>query len=292
MHEFEQDLGIIMRSNPLNERDKLITVLTENHGKISGVAKGAIHSRRYGGSLDLFTCSSIRFKKNPHSDLVRIEEANTRRDFVAIRKHLESISAAGYFVDLCTRLTDEGQPVREVFLLLTHYLYLLESSAATYEVVRSFEMKLLDRLGWAPTLESCAQCQNAFFQDELPIEQSYATLTLEGGGFLCTSCKPINNESIPLAAILWMIQARETKIRHTPSLKFPIRHMQDATKALQLFLRWHCPGLGSYHFQSHSMLEQFLQEARRESETKDTKIETISSVESTLPLVEDHLPLS
>lgn len=265
MHDFIQDIGIITRSNPFNERDKLVTILTENHGKISGVAKGAIHSRRYGGSLDLFTCSSIRFKKNPHSDLVRIEEANTRRDFINIRKHLESISAAGYFVDLCSRLTEEQQPVREVFLLLTHYLYLLESSPATYEVVRSFEMKLLDRLGWAPTLETCAQCQEPFFQKELSIEQSYATLTLEGGGFLCANCKPTSTESIPLASLLWMIQARETKIRHTPSLQFPIRHMQDATKALQLFLRWHCPGLGSYQFQSHAMLEQFLREARKES---------------------------
>ncbi len=59
-----------------------------------------------------------------------------------------------------------------------------------------------------------------------------------------------------------MIQARETKIQHTPTLRFPLGPMLEAATALQHYLRWHCPGLGHYHFRAHSMLETFLMEAR------------------------------
>lgn len=261
MAQFQEDLAIILRSQPLQERDRLVTMLTETHGKLSGVAKGAIHSRRFGGTLDLFACSSVRWKET-QGELVRIEEANVRRDFLQLRGRLENISAAGHFVDLCLRLTEERHPAREVFLLLAHYLKLLEEHAATFEIVRSFEIKLLERLGWAPVLEECVSCLSPFFGEELPPEESFVSLAVEKGGFLCHRCSPAQSRHFPMASVLWMIQARETLIQHTPTLRFPLEPMLEAASMLQHFLRWHCPGLGNYGFRAHSMLETFLMEAR------------------------------
>ena len=257
MHE---DMAIVLRSQPFKERDRLVTFLTETNGRITGIAKGAIHSKRFAGTLDLFACSHIRYKES-QGELVWIEEANIRRDFLRLRERLENISAAGYFADLCLRLTEERHPVREVFLLLAHYLFLLEEKPATFEIVRSFEIKLLERLGWAPVLEECVSCEAPFFGEELPPEKSYVALTLDKGGFLCHNCAH-DHARIPLASLLWMIQARETKIQHTSDLHFPLEAMTEASLALQQFLRWHCPGLGSYQFRSHTLLEQFLLEAR------------------------------
>lgn len=253
-----EDLAIVLRSQPFQERDKLVTVLTEKHGRLSGVAKGAIHSKRFGGSLDLFTCSAIRYKESANSELVRIEEANTRRDFHELRANLENISAAGYFVDLCLRLTEERQPSREIFLLLAHYFYLLETCTATHEIVRSFEIKLLERLGWAPVLEECVGCEAPFFGEELPPEDSWASPAVEKGGFLCHRCSSPRVNRVPLSSLLWLIQARETMIQHTSTLRSPLEPMEEGARALQQFLRWHCPGLGNYQFRSYAMLEQFL----------------------------------
>jgi DNA repair protein RecO (recombination protein O) len=261
LSRFVEDLAIVLRSQPFQERDRLVTLLTENHGRISGIAKGAIHSRRFGGTLDLFASSQVRWKET-QGELVRVEEANLRRDFLKLRERLENISAAGHFTDLLLRLTEERQPARELFLLLAHYLVLLEAHPATFEIVRSFEIKLLERLGWAPVLEECVNCGAAFFGEELPPEQSYVSLAVERGGFLCHACSSPQGRHFPLASVLWMIQARETQIQHTPSLNFPLDPMLEATAALQHFLRWHCPGLGNYHFRAHSMLETFLLEKR------------------------------
>jgi DNA repair protein RecO (recombination protein O) len=260
---FTEDLAIVLRSQPLNERDRLVTFLTENHGRVSGVAKGAIHSRRFGGTLDLFTCSSIRWKETI-GDLVRVEEANLRKDFQGLRTTLENISAAGYFCDILLRITEERQNVRDLFLLMAHYLKLLDEKRATVELVRSFEIKLLERLGWAPVLEECVGCHSPFFEEELSPDDSLVGLRLETGGFLCHRCAPLAQRQVPLASLLWMIQARETKIEFVADLRFPLEPMQIATNTLQQFLRWHLPGLGNYQFRSHELLEQFLMEARAE----------------------------
>jgi len=264
MAHFQEDTAIVLRSQPFKERDKLVTFLTEKHGRLTGVARGAIHSKRFGGTLDLFACSHFRYKEG-QGELVWIEEANLRRDFLSVREKLENISAAGYFADLCLRLTEDRHPAREVFLLLAHYLLLLEKETATFEIVRSFEIKLLERLGWAPVLEECVSCGTPFFGEELPPEESFVTLATEKGGFLCHACGPVSARHFPLATLLWMIQARETQIQHTPSLHFPLEPMTEAAAALQHFLRWHCPGLGNYQFRSHGMLEAFLLEAREEA---------------------------
>jgi DNA repair protein RecO (recombination protein O) len=258
-----EDLAIVLRSQPFKERDRLVTFLTENHGKLTGIARGAIHSRRFGGTLDLFTCSQLRFKET-QGELVRIEEANLRRDFLSLREKLENVSAAGYFADLCLRLTEERHGAREIFLLLAHYLYLLEEHTATFEIVRSFEIKLLERLGWAPVLDECSGCEKPFFEEERSPEDSFVSLAVERGGFLCGGCA--RGGTIPIAALLWMIQARETLIQHTPGLSFPLEPMAEAASALQHFLRWHCPGLGNYQFRSHTMLESFLMETRMAQE--------------------------
>lgn len=256
-----EDLAIVLRSKPFKERDLLVTFLTEKHGRITGIAKGAIHSRRFGGSLDLFSCSAIRYKESQSSELVRIEEANGRRDFLKIRERLENISAAGYFTDLVLRLTEEKQSSREIFLLLAHYFYLLEDHPATFEIVRSFEVKLLERLGYAPNLEECVACEAPLFGEE---GSRFVTVAVDRGGFLCEKCSPPAGTRIAPESLLWMILARETLIQHTPSLHFSMDDMLVGLAILQNFLRWHAPGLNNYEFRSHALLEQFLTVAANE----------------------------
>jgi len=253
----QEAIGIVLKSAPFKERDKLVTFLTENEGKITGIAKGAIHSKRFGGAFDLFVCCNFRYKTNENSDLVRIDSADIKRDFLKLRERLENISAAAYFVDLCLRLTEERQNAREIFLLLAHYLYLLETQIATSEIVRSFEIKILDRLGYGPALEECANC-NAPLLEANP----YSTINIERGGFLCKNCSSQSAVKVPASTLQWLQLARETLIQDTACLHFPLETTREGAQVLQSFLRYHCPGLAQYSFRSHALLERFLEEAK------------------------------
>ncbi|NUM88403.1 MAG: DNA repair protein RecO [Bdellovibrionales bacterium] len=264
---FVEDLGIVLRSQPLRERDRLVTLLTENHGRVTGVAKGAIHSRRFGGSLDLFTSVSVRWKESPTSELVRIEEACTRKDFATLRTQLENISAAGHFADLTCRLSQDHQPAREIFLLLAHYLVALDTHPVTQELVRSFEMKLLDRLGYSPELECCCGCAAAFDG----VNSLEVAVSLQRGGFLCGDCTPSGAPVVSGHTLVWLQHARLTPIAQVHGLRFPLMAQEEGVQVLQDFLRYHCPGLQNYAFRSHALLEQFLAEnAQRPASTQST----------------------
>lgn len=247
-----EDTGIVLRSQAFKERDRLVSILTENNGRISGIAKGAIHSKRFGGAFDLFTCIEFRAKDSPQQNLYRIEEANTRRDFHKLRTSLPNISAAGYFVDLILRMSEERQSARELFLLLAHYLHLLEDREVTHEIVRSFEIKLLDRLGYGPNLIECIGCN-------LPLDASKgAAPAVDRGGFLCPSCTNGQARLASAETMQWLRVAREILIQNSPMLKFEASRADEGARVLMQFIKYYCPGLGNYEFKSHQLLEQFL----------------------------------
>src|SRR5262249_33274729 len=77
----------VLRTRPYGELDLIATLLTETHGKVTGIAKAAKHSRRrFGGTLEPFVHVRAVFRQRPHGDLVffvRCELLQALRTFVA-----------------------------------------------------------------------------------------------------------------------------------------------------------------------------------------------------------------
>ena len=49
--------AIVLRVTDYGEADRIVTLLTESHGKVSALARGAKKSRkRFGAALGLFGC--------------------------------------------------------------------------------------------------------------------------------------------------------------------------------------------------------------------------------------------
>ena len=59
----KQSEAVVLRSYPLREADLLVTFFTRNEGKIRGVAKAAMKSRkRFGGALEPLTCVRVYYE--------------------------------------------------------------------------------------------------------------------------------------------------------------------------------------------------------------------------------------
>lgn len=255
------ETAIVLRSKPYQERDRIVHLLTEHHGKITGIAKGAIHSRRFGGAFDLFNCVQLRYVDKPGNELVRIDEASIKREFSGIRQNLERISAAGYFADLCYRLTEERSPSRELFLLMAHYFFLLETASVSMELVRSFEVKLLDRLGYAPVMHQCVFCSESLENDLNQRNVQFYFVSIDIGGIICSQCQPPSSaKQLDRTTVLWLNVVRNTPIQQIPQLSFNIPSLLKSAGFLKEFLRYHCAGLDFYGFQSHDLLESLLKE--------------------------------
>jgi DNA repair protein RecO (recombination protein O) len=61
--------AIVLRTRPFGESDKIVSFLTERFGKVTGIAKGALRSRkRFVNSLEPLAIINLRFQDRPHSN--------------------------------------------------------------------------------------------------------------------------------------------------------------------------------------------------------------------------------
>src|ERR1700756_4908389 len=64
--------AIVLRVWPFHEADLLVSLLTREQGRIKGVARHAMRSRRrFGGALEPMTCVRATYAEKPRQELVR-----------------------------------------------------------------------------------------------------------------------------------------------------------------------------------------------------------------------------
>ena len=149
-----ESLSIVLRSQPLHERDRLVTFLTQDFGKITGVAKGAIHSKRFGGSLDFLTCSKIEFVKKENAEMVRIDKAVTYKEFRGLQLDYEKLVFASFATELILKLVEQDVELKELFQILSYFLYHLdEGKYSNLALLNIFLLKFLKYMGYAPSLQ-------------------------------------------------------------------------------------------------------------------------------------------
>lgn len=152
------DLAIILKSFRYAERDLVAVFFSENHGKMTGMAKGAVHSRRYGGALGFLAVSQVSFVRKPHADMARIDGAAIHHEFKNIPADMTRLAVAGFMAETCLKLLEPDNALREMFVVLSNSLHKLDGGTAPLTVLNAFLVKTLRALGYAPSFGSCARC--------------------------------------------------------------------------------------------------------------------------------------
>ena len=121
----------MLRTRPYGELDVIATLLTEGHGKITGIAKAAKHSRRrFGGTLQPFVNVRAVFRQRPHADLVFLVRCELLRPLAVFSQDVDRFAAGSYVVELTDRMTVGRDSGREVYHLLHEALVLLETDGS------------------------------------------------------------------------------------------------------------------------------------------------------------------
>ncbi|MBI3544099.1 MAG: DNA repair protein RecO [Deltaproteobacteria bacterium] len=188
------DRAIILKTYPYQERDRIAVCLTEHKGRITGVAKGAIHSRRYGGSLDLLTCSNLDFVQKPNAEMARIDAAVTQHEFQNLHKDFDRLTAASFAAEFCLRLIEPHEPAREMFIILSNTLFQIDAGMPLQLAVNAFLCKAFKSMGYPPSLLRCVQCARGAHE----VIEAYAGQHeghsglffwySEAGGMVCWQC--------------------------------------------------------------------------------------------------------
>jgi DNA repair protein RecO (recombination protein O) len=172
--------AIVLRHSDWGEADRLVGIYTLEMGKLRAIAKGVRKLRsRKAGHLEPFTRVSLLLARG--REMLLITQAEALDAHLPIQDSLISIGYASYVIELLDRFTYEEGENRALYRLLADTLDRLCSEPDTSLVVRYYEIRLLDLLGFRPHLFTCARCGK-----EILAEDQF--FSAEEGGVLCPTC--------------------------------------------------------------------------------------------------------
>lgn len=186
---FQAD-GLVLRVRAFGEADKIMTILTPDHGKFDAVVKGARRPRnRFLGSSQIF--SHLRLMLFSGRSLHQLNQAEIVHSFSALREDLLKMAHASYWCEMTEGLLPEDAKEPEVFSLLLQALTMLEQSSDPELLTRGFEIKLLSNLGYLPELSECVGCS------EIPSGDLYFSIL--AGGIVGPCCHRRFDDARPIS---------------------------------------------------------------------------------------------
>ena len=174
----KHDQGIVLRSYPFGEADRVVVLLSPNSGKIRTVAKGVRKTKsRFGGRLEPFTHVDLVLYEGRNLDT--ITQVAVLEPFPKLRSDLDAVIAAGTMVEAADAVAQEQESSVRLFLLLQRGLRALEAGRFAPDLITSFLLKLADVVGVAPALVQCASCGRV---------DGLHRFSFGAGGVVCDTC--------------------------------------------------------------------------------------------------------
>ncbi|MBQ3480625.1 MAG: DNA repair protein RecO [Aeriscardovia sp.] len=174
------DEGIVLRTAKLGETDRIITLLTRNHGKVRAVASGARRVKsRFGARLEPFMRDSVLCATGRSLDHVS-QAVCTGAYARPIIADYGSYLAASAMCETTDKLLDtEHEPAPAHYqLLLGALIALAQRRHQPWQIGESYVLRAMTLAGWCPRLSSCVVCGRA---------DGLTSFSVRLGGALCRS---------------------------------------------------------------------------------------------------------
>ncbi|GAB3522260.1 DNA repair protein RecO [Arthrobacter monumenti] len=225
-----RDQAVVLRTYKLGEADRIIILLSRDHGQIRAVAKGIRRtSSKFGARLEPFMVADLQLISGRNLDIITqaVSLGSYGREIVA---DYGRYTVAAAMTETAERLTDvDGESARAQYLLLVGGLAALSRGQYAPEMILdSYLLRSLSTAGWAPNFTDCARCSE-------PGPHSAFSPAL--GGVVCHECRPPGSASpapetvVLLAALLagdW-----NQAVRSDP------QHRKEASTLVAAYLQWH-----------------------------------------------------
>ncbi|MHB8245570.1 MAG: DNA repair protein RecO [Acidimicrobiales bacterium] len=173
-----RDEGVVLRTMKLGEADRIITLLTPDHGKVRAVAKGVRKPKsKLAGRLEPLTQVTMLCWKGRELDVVN--QVDVVDHFRSIREDLDKMPPAFTMLEAVDLVAVERQPVPQLFRALTGALRTLAEGTGPV-LLGAFLFRLLELEGVGPVVDSCTACG-----EDAPL----VAFDEHVGGLLCQSCR-------------------------------------------------------------------------------------------------------
>ena len=158
MSQTYKTIGINLKSKPMGETDRLLTILTPEVGLVRAVAPGSRkHQSRLGGRSDLFVINDCLVVKGKHLD--KLIQAETVRRFPGLGQHLGRLTASQYLAEVVLLMALSESPQQDLFEVFVEHLGRLEAAppGALLAALCHGLYHLLALAGVAPEVHQCTR---------------------------------------------------------------------------------------------------------------------------------------
>ncbi len=226
--------AIVLHTLDYGEADRIATFLTQDFGKLKGIAKGARRSRRrFANALEPFSFTQVLFSRRGNEGLAFIDQCDIIEHFSDIRDDLEKCMTASYLVELTGAFTVEGKKNETVFQLVLDFLATLDKGPLLPGLLSFFEIRLLGLAGYEPILDRCAVCNTP-----LETARSYS-FSNNRGGLKCSHCEAPSPAAPPLSlgTLRSLLHGKAIPIQRLSCLVLSRQADEESRRLLVSFIR-------------------------------------------------------
>lgn len=238
---YQECTAIVLAEQDHGESDRIITCLSRERGRFTGIAKGAKRSkRRFVNKLEIFSLLAITYSQRNETALAFIHDAELIESHLALRSDITLYFAASIVRELLLMGTLDNQGDMHLFALLQWVLTALNNQHEVQTTLSIFIIRYLDLLGYCPGLTHCICCGR-------PLAPAMRYFFHPGqAGLFCEQCACSNDlnsaihgqkNELSLGTLRLLNSARYEPLERLHRLRFSPQAQVQALQALYRFSR-------------------------------------------------------
>jgi DNA repair protein RecO (recombination protein O) len=181
-----RDTGVVLRTYKLGEADRIVVLLTAEHGKVRAVAKGVRKTKsRFGARLEPMSHVRLllyRSRSNDNAALDIVSQAESVEPLAPMLASLDRASQGMAVLEAADQLALEREPNEQLYRMVIGALRTIAARPSPL-VVPAFYWKLLAAEGLGPEVEACVRC------GEEGDTTALVAFDVGEGGALCRNCR-------------------------------------------------------------------------------------------------------
>jgi len=230
--------AIILKTIPYGDSSIISRLLTENHGKITIMAKGAWRPKKATGPiLEPMNHVHLQYYHKNSRDIQILKDVELIRQFSILRSRLDRIVLGQTIVEVLDKSTPENYPLPILYRLGWRVLDKMNHPDMNYWMVFTFYLYQLSlRLGFMPNLKTCCQCKSIL---------SCAFIDNRIGELICPDCVSQSKLSLNKDSIIFLQKLENMHLDDISSKMTNSSEMFNSLRFLEIFNCFHLEGMNN-----------------------------------------------
>ena len=227
--------AIVLSVKDYGEADRLVTFLTPDRGRLTGLARHARKSKkRFAHCLEPLSRVDFTLSPRRRGDLEFLQQGELVQAFASLRRDLPRLAAAAILAELAGELASPPEAASGIFTALEEALKEIEAGMPPDSLLPAYLPHLLRWGGYGLKLDVCRACGRE------PAPPLWFSLPV--GAMYCGPCSrqaPGPLLSLNPGSFKLLRLAHNLPREKLSRLRFPPRQRDQCLGALRLFIRHH-----------------------------------------------------